>query len=204
MARPPEFDRPQVLQAALHVFWRDGYESASIQKLLDAMALNRGSLYSAFGDKEGLFLEVLDCYIDYQSENLELNLMGKDDPIVAIRSFLEGFALHEDSEMRERGCLVFNTIAELSHTRPHLAKEARTKVIFLRGLFVNRLEQAYKLGLIRADKQVDELADYLMALAVGLRTHCKMQTNPGVIREVIDIGLGTLTPSADKQLVPLL
>lgn len=192
MARHPEFDRPKVVQAALHLFWRDGYESTSIQNLLDAMDLNRGSLYNAFGDKAGLFREVLDSYIDYQTEILRSNLIVKDDPVEAIHSFLEDFALHEKAEIRERGCLIFNAVSELSHTRPDLADEAWKKGDFLRKLFVKRLEQAKGRKLVREDKSVGELADYVMTLACGLRTHCKIKTDPAIIRGIIDIGIGAL------------
>ncbi|PCH50200.1 MAG: hypothetical protein COC20_06925 [Cellvibrionales bacterium] len=199
MARPPEYNRPEVLQAALHVFWRDGYESSTIQKLLDAMGLNRGSFYGAFVDKESLFREVMDCYVHYQSNIISFNLMGIEEPLEAIRGFLEDFALHEGAEIRERGCLLFNTVTELSHTRPHLAEDASKRVGFLHKLFIKRLEQAYKLGDVRADKNVDDMADYLVALASGLRTHCKMKTNPAVIREIIDLGLDVVTTPNNNQ-----
>lgn len=198
MARLPEFDRPKVVQAALHLFWRDGYESTSVQNLLDAMDLNRGSLYNAFGDKAGLFREVLDCYIDYQTEVLQSNLIAKDNPVEAIRSFLEDFALHEKAEIRERGCLIFSAVSELSHTRSDLADEAWKKGNFLRELFVKRLEQAKARKLVREDKSVGELADYVVTLACGLRTHCKIKTDPAIIREIIDMGIEALLQVGDK------
>ncbi|RLA47583.1 MAG: hypothetical protein DRR06_02005 [Gammaproteobacteria bacterium] len=199
MARLPEYDRTEVLEAALHLFWRDGYESTTIEKLLEAMQLNRGSLYAAFGDKEGLFRNVMDGYGRYQSVIMRSNLTGKDEPIEAIRCFLEDFALHEGAEIRERGCLAFNTIAELSHTRPQLAEKASKQVGLLRRLFIKRLEQASKLGLIRVDKTAGELADYLVTLASGLRMHCKIKTEPAIMREIINLGLGVLAVPADKQ-----
>ncbi|MBV1932009.1 MAG: TetR/AcrR family transcriptional regulator [Porticoccaceae bacterium] len=199
MARHPGFDRPKVVQAALHLFWRDGYESTSIQKLLDAMGLNRGSLYNAFGDKAGLFHEVLDCYIDYQTEILQSNLIAKDDPVEAIRSFLEDFALHEKAEIRERGCLIFSAVSELSHTRPDLADEAWNKGNFLCELFVKRLKQAKARKLVREDKSVEELADYIVTLACGLRTHCKIKTDPTIIRGIIDMGIEALLQADDND-----
>lgn len=198
MARHPEFDRPKVVQAALHLFWRDGYKSTSVQNLLAAMDLNRGSLYNAFGDKAGLFREVLDCYVDYQARILRSNLMARDNPVEAIRSFLEDFALHQEAEIRERGCLIFSAVCELSHTRPDLADEAWKKGSFLRELFVKRLEQAKARKLLREDKSVDELADYVVTLACGLRTHCKMKTAPAIICGIIDMGIETLVQSGDK------
>ncbi len=63
MARPREFDRDQVVDRAVEVFWRQGFEATSIQDLVEATGLNRGSLYNTFGDKAGLFEAALERYM---------------------------------------------------------------------------------------------------------------------------------------------
>src|ERR1700687_5700303 len=60
--RPRSFDSDKALDAAMQVFWRKGYEGASLSDLTDAMGINRPSLYAAFGDKEALFRKALDRY----------------------------------------------------------------------------------------------------------------------------------------------
>jgi AcrR family transcriptional regulator len=55
--RPLSFDRDKALEDAMHVFWERGYEAASISELTAAMGITPPSLYTAFGDKEHLFLE---------------------------------------------------------------------------------------------------------------------------------------------------
>ena len=60
--RPLSFDRDAALEKAMHVFWERGYESASIAELTAAMGITPPSLYAAFGDKEGLFLEAIERY----------------------------------------------------------------------------------------------------------------------------------------------
>jgi AcrR family transcriptional regulator len=61
--RPREFDTDKALDAALGVFWRKGYEGASLPNLTEAMGINRPSLYAAFGNKEGLFRAVVERYV---------------------------------------------------------------------------------------------------------------------------------------------
>src|SRR5262252_2095208 len=62
--RPRAFDRDRALDQALQVFWRKGYEGASLSDLTRAMGINRPSLYAAFGNKKSLFRQVLDRYIE--------------------------------------------------------------------------------------------------------------------------------------------
>src|SRR5580765_8758958 len=60
--RPLSFDRDAALERAMHVFWERGYEAASISDLTAAMGITPPSLYTAFGDKEHLFLEAIERY----------------------------------------------------------------------------------------------------------------------------------------------
>lgn len=60
--RPREFDPREAIEAALGVFWAQGYEGASLTDLTEAMGISRKSMYAAFGNKEALFLKVLQRY----------------------------------------------------------------------------------------------------------------------------------------------
>src|SRR3989441_4990422 len=60
--RPRTFDTDKALDKALKVFWRKGYEGASLPDLTAAMGINRPSLYAAFGNKEALFKKAVERY----------------------------------------------------------------------------------------------------------------------------------------------
>src|SRR3954466_15006944 len=62
--RPRAFDERKALDAALKVFWRQGYEGASLPELTEAMGINRPSLYAAFGNKEALFRRAIERYVE--------------------------------------------------------------------------------------------------------------------------------------------
>ena len=64
MGRPREFDVDKALDLALQVFWRKGYEGASMADLTETMGITKPSLYAAFGNKEELFRKALDRYVD--------------------------------------------------------------------------------------------------------------------------------------------
>src|SRR4051812_12955618 len=76
--RPREFNVEEALDAALLVFWRHGYEGASVAALASAMGINGPSLYAAFGDKESLFAKALDRYLQKPASYLPKALQEPD------------------------------------------------------------------------------------------------------------------------------
>ncbi|TXL21394.1 hypothetical protein BMR06_00995 [Methylococcaceae bacterium HT5] len=62
MARSKAFNEEEVLDKAVAVFWAKGYEATSMQDLVEAMGIQRGSLYATFGSKQQLFLQSLERY----------------------------------------------------------------------------------------------------------------------------------------------
>jgi AcrR family transcriptional regulator len=66
LGRPREFDREAALDAAMFLFWRKGFEAASMNDLCDATGVRSPSLYAAFGSKEALDLEAVEHYVRTQ------------------------------------------------------------------------------------------------------------------------------------------
>jgi TetR/AcrR family transcriptional repressor of nem operon len=62
MVRSKEFDTEEALQKALEVFQAKGFDGASIRDLVEAMGINRQSLYDTYGDKETLYHTALNRY----------------------------------------------------------------------------------------------------------------------------------------------
>jgi TetR/AcrR family transcriptional repressor of nem operon len=59
MGRNRSFDENTVIAVCAEAFVRTGYEGTSIDDLVMATGLHRGSLYKAFASKRGLFLAAL-------------------------------------------------------------------------------------------------------------------------------------------------
>lgn len=196
MPREPEFDRTEVLDRALQLFWSDGYEASSISKLLDVMDLNRGSLYASFGGKSALYTEVLDHYMTmFRAELYGPTLVAIEDPQQAISSFFhKAFIEQKDEERLANGCLLLNAISALNKTEPELAGRAIDAVQWIRTLMLSRLVEAQQLGQISTDKNPAELADYLIALLSGLRTLCKTGAASSTLQPVIATGLSAVFP----------
>lgn len=103
--RPLSFDREAALHQAMLVFWRQGYESTSVNELTAAMGITPPSLYAAFGDKERLFLEAVDRYSDGPGNAAMLFQRGTSAR-GTIAQLLEANAKELSRPNQPRGCMV--------------------------------------------------------------------------------------------------
>ncbi|GAB3444652.1 TetR/AcrR family transcriptional regulator [Streptomonospora sediminis] len=113
--RPREFDKDQTLTRALELFWARGYGAISIQNLVDALDVERGSLYGAFGDKRRFYLDAVRLYWEVYERRL-IAALDTDPLLPALREILTHPARLDEliSDMgTPHGCLVGNTTAEL-------------------------------------------------------------------------------------------
>ncbi|MEO6028768.1 MAG: helix-turn-helix domain-containing protein, partial [Candidatus Binatia bacterium] len=116
MARTREFDEDEVLEQAMQVFWRRGYQSTSLNDLLDAMHLSKSSFYEAFGTKRDLLLTAIQRYAESGMAGLIAPLLQPDASRPAIEQTLATMVKHARSAAGRRGCLVNNTLGEVA---PH-------------------------------------------------------------------------------------
>ena len=165
--RPREFDLDDALASALRVFWRRGYEAASMAELTAEMGITKPSLYAAFGNKEELFGKALDLY---EREKLAYMRTALDAPSsrgVAER-LLRGALAMQTSSCDPKGCLgVIGTLA----CSPE-AESIRGEVIARRAssqkAMIERLARAKDEGDLPPAIEPQALARYLFAVMQGL------------------------------------
>ena len=110
--RPLSFDREQVLDAAVQVFWDKGYEGASLEGLTQAMGINRPSLYATFGSKHGLFMQAIDRYVATITSTQMAPLMEMSDIRQAVSGYFVELIRCVASREWPAGCFVVCVAAE--------------------------------------------------------------------------------------------
>ena len=103
--RPRQFDIDRALDRALKVFWRKGYEGASLHELTRAMGINRPSLYAAFGSKEELFRKALDRYAEGPAAFVR-EALGEPTAWAVAQRLLAGSIDLLTDRRNPRGCLL--------------------------------------------------------------------------------------------------
>ena len=108
MGRPREFDIGTARSAVRDAFWQHGFASTSVDDLLAATRLGKGSFYAAFGDKRAAFLGVLREYSSARVEEMRAQCSASPRAIEALRAVVQ-------PDMRSRGCFLLNCAFE-AHT----------------------------------------------------------------------------------------
>ena len=188
MGRPRAFDADAALDQAMEVFWRHGYEGATIAQLTEAMHINPPSLYAAFGSKEGLLKAALDRYTERRDAWMEQVLSGPTARDVAER-FLLGTADAHTDPANPPGCLLVqgglacgtgsaNVPFELAARRAHTEDQLR-----------ERFERA------KADNDLGDNADpaalarYLSAVTAGMGVMASSRIERDALREIAMVSL---------------
>ena len=172
--RPREFDRSEALDAAMELFWRHGYESASLSRLRQAMGgLSSASFYGAFGSKEALYRETLARYLDTHGQVLAAHHDEKLPPREALETaLLRSVRLQTDATL-PRGCMLVLSIANASPDSAHLQEIAATERRRTRDALKCCIDRGVQAGELRSDTDADGLAILADALLVGMSTQAR-------------------------------
>ncbi|HEV3501006.1 MAG TPA: TetR/AcrR family transcriptional regulator [Bradyrhizobium sp.] len=190
MARPRSFDPDQALDLARDVFWRKGFQGTSLDDITAATGLAKPSLYAAFGDKNALFLKVLDRYHERIVANAERVLDEGPSARDAVEHWLTGFVPFCSGVRGTRGCLSVNTAADGAADQ----KEVRKRI----ERFNRKLEQLLSKRL-RADRaqfsdtfDPDVSAHTIMAIYLGLMVLAKDAPDAARVRATLNQALKLL------------
>jgi AcrR family transcriptional regulator len=151
----------------MHVFWKVGYEAASMSDLTRAMGINRPSLYAAFGDKEALFYKVMDRYGE-----LSFGSIGFDSDAPTARAYVErvlrGAADWHTAPDTPPGCLMVVGALASGTKSAGIRAEMNRRRAADEAVVRKRLEQAKASGELPADANSADLARFVMTVIRGM------------------------------------
>jgi TetR/AcrR family transcriptional regulator, transcriptional repressor for nem operon len=189
--RPLEYDPEKALDAAMQVFWVQGYEATSLQDLLKAMGLSKSSLYQGFGGKKELFLRCVDRYYERMSATLQPLLDRAGSGLEFIEELLLRTASEAGQNDLRRGCMLMNTAAEFAQKDPEIAARVTTGLERLRGLLKAAVLRGQREGDI-SSLDAEVLASYLMSSLGGLKIVVKGGADEKTVREIVGVILRAL------------
>lgn len=170
MARTKQYNEEEVIEKAMALFWRNGYENTSVRMLEKEMGINQFSIYSSFGSKHGVFLESIKCYkkrIKAITDTLEKSQNG----VIGLKQYFYDFIDFSKDNGIKKGCLVTNTVNELGENGdPLLMNELLSFFNSVIVLFKNNLKQ----DISKDEATIETQANYLGTSMLGLSLASKI------------------------------
>lgn len=192
MARPKEFDPDEALDRAVELFWCKGYEATSIQDLVEALGINRSSLYGTFGDKHALYLAAIDRYCEDVVAPAVAELDHASKPLAAIRNLFLSLPARATRRRDRRGCLLCNAAVERAPVDAEVRAEVMGGLGRLGTAFRRALVRARDAGEIASSVDAAALADYLLSSYVGLIVLAKAGRKPAQLKRTARLVLGSI------------
>ncbi len=186
--RPRAFDEETVLDRATEVFWRHGYEGASLSALTGAMGINRPSLYATFGSKEQLFQRAFTRYHENQVANARAAL---DQPTAyaAIEAFLRSSADGLTADDHPAGCLSVQGGLACSPENARVSEFLAAGRAATESALNERLSRAAEEGDLPDGMDARALARFVMALSEGHAVHAAAGASREDLQASVDIAL---------------
>jgi AcrR family transcriptional regulator len=166
--RPREFDADEALDRALHVFWRQGYEGASLTDLTEAMGISRPSLYAAFGNKEDLFRRALDRYAETGPGAVQREALDQPTAKAVVERMLRGAAECLTDPDNPRGCLAVQGALSCGEAAESIKNELCGRRAAGEAALRARFERAKADGDLKADADPQALARFVVTVQQGM------------------------------------
>lgn len=198
MPRHKEYDHEQVLDRAMKVFQTKGFEGASVQDLVKATGLNRFSMYQAFGNKEGLFLKVMDRYRSEAGTRGLETLTAEPRGLKSIKKYFQQL-IKNYSNGQAQGCLITNTAVDMPTVCNTAARKVQKEFKRLEDGFHASLSAARDAGEIPRKSDLRAKACYLVGITQGLGVFCRAKATRAQMTTFVKVALEALTQDARKN-----
>jgi TetR/AcrR family transcriptional repressor of nem operon len=192
MPRAKEFDEAEVLDQALELFRARGFKHTSFADLVDELGVSRQSLYDTYGNKEALYHQALKRYLARGLDQMRRAMEADDQPVrESLARLFEGM-IGGQCTKGSPGCLMVNSMVELSPHDPEVRALAQEHARTIEGLFASRLAAAQRQGEIAKSKDPVALARYLYHTVLGIAVASRALGDKDALRQTARLALQVL------------
>ena len=174
-------------------FWTKGYESTSLNDLMAATGLHKGSLYQAFGDKHSLFLESLKRYLARMRQTEHEEFAKAATPAEGLRRVGHSLVdLVDDDSDPPKGCMAVNALVEMAPHDPDVQAIMNDHIGRMRATIEQAVAQAQTDGDIDSARPPSLIAGMLMTFVSGLGTTMKGHISKAEAHALLDAQMDAL------------
>lgn len=198
MGRPREFDAETALDQAMEVFWRHGYEGATIAQLTEAMGINPPSLYACFGNKEGLLKAALDRYTKLRNVWMDEVVAAPTARAVAER-MLMGIADKQTDPANPPGCLLVQGGIACGTGSENVPFELAARRAQNEDQLRDRFIRAKAEGDLKPTSDPAALARYVSAVSVGMGVMASSGADREALRQVASVAMQAVEAQSGRE-----
>ncbi len=193
MGRPREFDEDEALATIMDVFWKKGFEGATMSDLVTATGLIKGSLYAAFGDKRAMYLKALALYDQTAIDGAVRLLTGSGSPEKRIGQFLQSTIDAVEVQKDRRGCYLCNASIDQAMLDPETHQAVKASL----GRLGRALEEVLSELTVTSidDKWHHAEAQHFLSVYFGLRVLAKGGHPVKALKEAKKAALRSILPT---------
>lgn len=181
-----QFDRDATLESVMRLFWSRGYEATSMQEIVEATGVNRGSLYATYGDKHALFLAALRMYDQRMRRDQLAELEAGFPPREAIHRLFLAFTGQVQSSGGNRGCFLTNTALELAAHDPEARQVVAHAQEEIEAFFARMVAEGRAQGAIAGDGDPRGIARGLLSSLIGLVVLIRSRPDPALLDAIVE------------------
>jgi TetR/AcrR family transcriptional regulator, transcriptional repressor for nem operon len=182
MGRQPKFERADVVDGAMGVFWRQGYAATSPALLVEELGIGKGSLYNTFDSKHNLFTLALRGYCTMRARAVTAELAGPGPVRPRLRAALVELT---GAGNHSRGCLMVNAVTERAGTDPDVAALAKSLFERIEGTFRDAVERGQRSGEL-GPGDPSAAAGSLLTTVIGTTVLARAGEDPERLTGLID------------------
>ena len=192
LGRPQQYNTEAVIDSAMNLFWRRGYEATSMRDLTSRMELSRSSFYQAFGSKHALFLRCIEYYHQVTISQMQERLDSSESGFDFISRTLTQVITEDNEVTNPRGCLVTNSASEFAQSDAQVASCIFKCLQAYQDIFSLAIVKGQGDGSLKYSKDPVLLARFLVSNMSGLRIMLKAGTSREALEEMVEIILDTV------------
>jgi len=167
MSRRKKYNEEEVLDKAMHTFWKNGFEPTSLRYLEQELGINQFSIYASFKNKKTLFIRSIRKYRQYLEKILLFDLFRKGANLNDLELFLKDY-INTSQHSAKQGCLVVNASTTAAMEDPEIAEEIRSHYTILRSMLKKIIKQSVADGDISESVDIEKTSSYLLGIMQGL------------------------------------
>lgn len=185
MSKTAKFDRQEVIEKATNLYWQKGFHATSMRNLQEVIDMRPGSIYAAFGSKEGLFKESLDNYTQQGIAHLQTCIDQAGTPLLGLKAFVTDLVLESQTNAPNGMCMLAKSVAELTEENQELLEHARAAFKTMEEVFTEVVRNAQALGEVAAERDALKIARFVQVQISGMRTYARAFGPEAPLNEMI-------------------